>query len=132
MATEALLTGWPREAAAWAARKCFEAWLAERGTAGAREDAQAIRQLRGFIERHKASRFDIWAKATRAEGERQASDDDDARNQIATPPAERFRTQHCAGFRRWEENLSDDPDRDRIPDGRRVNGYRFYHCCPVR
>lgn len=36
---------------------CFDAWLSERGTDEALEDAKAIRQVKAFIERYGESRF---------------------------------------------------------------------------
>jgi uncharacterized protein (DUF927 family) len=49
---------WPEGAALRAAGACFEAWFAERGGAGAGEDAAAIAQVRAFIEAHGSSRFE--------------------------------------------------------------------------
>ncbi len=96
LATEAALTGWAPRAAAEAARKCFLAWLAERGTEGAREDAQAVAQLRAFIAANGAARFDVWADAPTSD----AAQVDPAES--ALPPSERFRTMKRAGWRRWE------------------------------
>ncbi len=94
LAAEWLVTEWPPGAAAAAAGVCFRAWLAERGTPGAAEDAQAVRQLRAFVARHGSARFEVWADSVQAlPGE--PSDP-------AHPPAERFRTQNRAGWRRWQ------------------------------
>ena len=96
LASEAALTGWPPGAAAEAAHTCFRAWLAERGTTGAREDVQAVAQLRAFILKHGGARFDIWNEAP----------PDAAQVETETPPPfEKFRTQHRAGWRRWEQEL---------------------------
>lgn len=48
---------WPKGEARRAAGACFETWLAERGGAGAAEDAMAITQVRRFFEAHGESRF---------------------------------------------------------------------------
>ena len=37
--------------------KCFEAWLAERGTTGALENAQIVERTKQFLELHGPSRF---------------------------------------------------------------------------
>ena len=60
LASEALLTGWAPGVAAAAAQSCFRAWLGERGTLGAREDAQAVAQLRAFLLANGSARFDRW------------------------------------------------------------------------
>ncbi len=95
MASAWHLTEWPEGEATAAAARCFAAWLAERGTEGAREDAQAAMQLRAFIARHGASRFDDWKDAAPQPAEQQ----DIAVGQAA--PQERFRTGNRAGWRRW-------------------------------
>lgn len=48
---------WPQGEAMRAAGACFAAWMTERGGAGAEEDAQAVSQVRAFIEQHGESRF---------------------------------------------------------------------------
>ncbi len=40
--TEFKVTGWPAGTASAGVERCFRAWLAERGTMGAREDEQAV------------------------------------------------------------------------------------------
>lgn len=94
MASDAGLTGWPSGAASEAAKTCFLAWLSERGTLGAREDAQAVSLLRSFILANGSARFDIWADAPLPDAAQVEPD--------PCPPAERFRTQKRAGWRRWE------------------------------
>lgn len=98
LATEALVTGWAKEEAAGAAHALFLAWLEERGTTGAREDAQAIAQLRGFISRH-GGRFERWDDRKPFDGDPGGDD---------APPANRFNVQHAVGWKRW----------DKAPDGR--------------
>lgn len=57
MASEWRLVPWERGAAVAAARTCFEAWLSQRGGAGAAEDRQILEQVRLFLEQHGQSRF---------------------------------------------------------------------------
>lgn len=96
LATEAGLTGWGFGVAADAARACFRSWLVERGTVGAREDAQAVLQLRGFLLANGAARFDVWSDAPVVD----AVECDPGGSDL--PPIERFRTMKRAGWRRWE------------------------------
>jgi uncharacterized protein (DUF927 family) len=93
LATEWLITGWARSEAPDAARACFAAWMASRGTAGAREDAQAIAQLRAFIVREAASRCAVWLDSAA---------DPNAQEQEPPVPAERFRPVKQIGWRRLE------------------------------
>ncbi|GAV33011.1 hypothetical protein ROTAS13_00659 [Roseomonas sp. TAS13] len=50
---------WQAGEAMRAAAACFQVWLAERGGSGSGEDAQAVSQVRAFIEAHGASRFEL-------------------------------------------------------------------------
>lgn len=96
MASAWHLTEWPAGEATAAASRCFAAWIGERGTTGAREDLQAVTQLRAFIARHGAARFDDWKDV--------AAQSPAAQTDIPPDPAapqERFRTGHRAGWRRW-------------------------------
>lgn len=63
LATEAGITGWPEGEAMRAVKLCFEAWLASRGGIGNAEDAQALRQVRRFIEAHGEARFTHWDRS---------------------------------------------------------------------
>jgi putative DNA primase/helicase len=93
IATEALITGWAPGEAENAAHACLLAWIAKRGTLGAREDADAVLQLRAFISKHGASRFESWVEKVA---------DDAAQTDIDTgPPTEKFRTVNRAGWRRY-------------------------------
>lgn len=56
-ATQWDLTGWDFEAVRSACVDAFMAWLGRRGTAGAKEPAAMIAQVRGFIEAHSGARF---------------------------------------------------------------------------
>ncbi len=51
---------WPEGDAIDGAVKCFESWIEQRGGAGNHESAQAIAQVRRFIEQHGESRFTAW------------------------------------------------------------------------
>ena len=93
LGTMAELTGWQPGAATEAAHACFCAWLAARGTVGAREDQQAVAQLRSFLSKHGSSRFDEWKDPAAT-----AADQGDPDR---TPPTERFRTVNRAGWKRW-------------------------------
>lgn len=52
LATQWRLTGWEFEAVGSACRHAFAAWLDRRGTAGAKEPAAMVAQVRAFIEEH--------------------------------------------------------------------------------
>lgn len=96
LATEMLLTGWPGPEAfgpAAAARECFDAYLALRGTVGAREDAQAEAQLRAFITLHGSTRFETWPEQEQVDGRE---------GEPSRPHEPRFRTPNRAGWKRWE------------------------------
>lgn len=93
LATEAAITGWPPGEAIQACGRLFRSWLAGRGTAGAREDMQAVEQLREFIASHGESRFQDWRKEEMAQAEGGEIKE--------APPHERFRTVNRAGWRRW-------------------------------
>ncbi len=60
LATAYQLTGWKTGEADQAARTCFTAWLAGRGTPGAAEPAAMLEQVRAFLEAHGESRFTRW------------------------------------------------------------------------
>ena len=59
LATELEITGWTEEDAPWAAKKCFEAWLQNRGGITAQEGQEILRQVRHFFEQHGEGRFTI-------------------------------------------------------------------------
>lgn len=117
MATEAGITGWDPTEAADAARVCFFAWLSERGTPGAREDAQAVAQLRDFLTRHGDARFQDWKEVTEACvncgeavsvsartcsrcGHPRSDTTGQGELDIPPPQSERFRTGNRAGWKR--------------------------------
>ena len=75
LATEWGIVPWLAGQAEWAAERCLEAWLAQRGGIGSGEHERGLSALLGFIERHGSSRFADWDN----HGERVAN---------------------CAGFRR--------------------------------
>ncbi|GEM16532.1 DUF927 domain-containing protein [Gluconobacter oxydans] len=92
LATQYGLTGWDHDTPGVMAGICFEAWLAERGTVGRREDEQAVAQLRDFIAKNGEARFERWVDPVQA---------DSAQSEESQPPGERFRTQNRAGWKRW-------------------------------
>jgi putative DNA primase/helicase len=51
------ITGWPQGEAWWGAGQCFQAWLADRGGAGAFDAEAAVCQVRAFLALNGASRF---------------------------------------------------------------------------
>ncbi len=97
IASEGTITGWEQGEASYACLSIFRGWLANRGTTGAREDAQAVTQLRDFMNRHGDSRFQDWKRI-----EAQSSDG------VAeeTAPHERFRTVNRAGWKKWTTDAS--------------------------
>ena len=56
------ITGWRTGEALAAAEACFRCWLRSRGTAGALDEISAIRQVRGFLQCHGNSRFQILSR----------------------------------------------------------------------
>jgi len=102
LASMAGVTGWEGNDATDAAAACFRGWLADRGTVGAREDAQAVAQLRAFISAHGPSRFEEWRDPPPAVDATQGDPD-------ATPPIERFRAVNRAGWRRWLRDGAERP-----------------------
>ncbi len=64
-ATEIGLTGWPEDEAVNASKKCFEDWLAGRGTVGDKEPAAMLAHVKGFLEQHGDSRFTDWDRSER-------------------------------------------------------------------
>lgn len=59
LATEFGITGWPKEDPKWATKKCFEAWLQNRGGITAQEGQEILRQVRHYFEQHGDARFTI-------------------------------------------------------------------------
>lgn len=64
MATIAGLTGWQFGESQWAARACFEAWLAARGGIGNGEVQTILRKVRNFLESNGEGSFTWWHRAT--------------------------------------------------------------------
>jgi len=60
LATHAGVTPWEKGEACRATTACFNAWLEARGGSGASEIRDGIEQVRLFLERHGASRFQAW------------------------------------------------------------------------
>ncbi len=72
---------------------CFQDWLTARGTTGAREDADAVAQLRAFILAHGKSRFEQWPEP-RHESQAQSMDPDGL-------PGDHVPVVNRAGWRRF-------------------------------
>jgi uncharacterized protein (DUF927 family) len=97
LATEAGITGWQLGAATTAARSCFEAWCAARGSVEAREDLAAVEQVRACLAQHGQARFELWK-------ERAQSDMGDGADGLATAtdaPPEARAVPNRLGWRRW-------------------------------
>lgn len=60
LATQAGVVGWKKGEASQAVTACFNAWLEGRGGTGPAEIRDGIRQVRLFLEKHGASRFQDW------------------------------------------------------------------------
>lgn len=98
IATRYGLTGWPEHEAEKAAGNCFASWLAHFG-AGNREEGALLEQVRGFIEREGASRFqrlDNDAQQVRDRAGFVRDAEDGATEYLVLP--ETFRREVCAGF----------------------------------
>ena len=60
LATLAGVTSWKKGEACQAVTACFNAWLEARGCTGPAEIRDGIKQVRLFLEKHGASRFQNW------------------------------------------------------------------------
>lgn len=100
LATRLGITGWPGGAAWEAAEAGLATWLNDRGGPGAREDLEALAQVRKFLELHGDSRFTPWhchehTIPNRA-GFRKADDQGDSARFYLLP--ETFKTEVCSGL----------------------------------
>lgn len=117
LATEAGITQWPAGEAINAARACFNAWIEARpGGIGLTEDAQMLRQMRGWFGLHGDSRFKPWHRTDSDNkpntpmmaGWRKEimGDERNAAGELVSVPVSRewfvmpdvFRTEACKGF----------------------------------
>lgn len=106
LATEWNLTGWTEGEAMAAAERCFKEWIEQRGTAGASDSEQAVRQVRAFLEAHGASRFQMLkpladdtntdADTIRDRAGFRRRDADGEIEYLILP--ETFRTEVCSGY----------------------------------
>lgn len=106
LATEYGLTGWREGEAIDTAKRCFEEWVEERGTLGASDIEVAVRQVRGFLEAHGTSRFQLLRVGhgdeeaqiirDRAGFRRFSSEEDNETEYLILP--ETFRNEVCKGF----------------------------------
>ena len=102
LATSFAITGWHAGEAAQAARRCFDDWLANRGTSGSSDEDAAVRQVLKFIEGNGESRFHI--ESDLATGRLVHNRAGFARTNFTTREFEHlflpevFRTEVCKGF----------------------------------
>lgn len=142
LATAYRLTGWETGEAERAARACFAAWLAGRGTAGNAEPVAMLAQVRAFLESHGESRFTAWdappdgVRTVNRAGYRKASAD----GPVFYVEREVFRREVCSGFdaaavaRVMKDAGALIPENDgsltrteRLPDSRRIRVYVIGH-----
>lgn len=138
LATAHRLTGWQVGEAARAAKVCFDAWMAARGTTGAAEPAAMLNQVRAFLAAHGEARFTDW-EASR-DAPRTSNRVGYRRDSDAGPTyyieREAFRREICNGFdhravakelaRTGALTLGRDNEQtrpERLPDGRTVRVY---------
>lgn len=57
LAVEARIVCWSAGTPTAMLKRCFDAWVVERGGTGASEEFQALRQVQGFLEQHGQSAF---------------------------------------------------------------------------
>jgi len=107
LATELGLTGWQSGEGTEAAARCLSEWIAARGTIGRGEIEAALRQVRGFLEAHGASRFQSMHPRLTSVGEeipervinRAGFKREDAEGETEyLVLGEVFRRELCAGF----------------------------------
>jgi putative DNA primase/helicase len=98
LATHAGVTSWQKGEACRAATACFKAWLEARGDSGPGEIRDGIEQVRLFLERHGASRFQAWNATSMIVSNRAGfirTDDDDERTFCILPAV--WRSEVCQG-----------------------------------
>jgi putative DNA primase/helicase len=138
LATAYRLTGWQTGEAQHAAKACFSAWLASRGTAGAAEPAAMLDQVRAFLSANGEARFTEWnadAKAPRTIN-RAGFRKDDTGGPTYYIEREAFRREVCAGFDAaavvrvlvdagalLPGSGNETTRKERLPDGRSVRVY---------
>ncbi len=142
LATMHGLTGWPQGEAERAARACFAAWIASRGTDGAAEPAAMLAQVRLFLAQHGEARFSPWRDADESHkprtinraGFRKGKDDEGGLAYYIE--REVFRSEVCSGFDPQQvartlalhgalrQGSNGEFTRsERLPDGRRARVY---------
>ncbi len=68
LATQAGITGWDAGEAEHAAGVCFRGWLAMRETPGSIDTERGVAQVRAFLEKHGASRFQSVKPLVKGDG----------------------------------------------------------------
>ncbi|MHB1609706.1 MAG: DUF927 domain-containing protein [Acidiferrobacter sp.] len=92
-AIEARLLPWEPSEAYHSIRRCFDAWLVERGGSEAMEDLRAIEQIKGILERDGGSRFD----PLQGNGDIHEEGTEDVRNRLG------FKKRNTQGL--WEQQF---------------------------
>jgi putative DNA primase/helicase len=99
MATLYGLTGWTEGEATTAVGKCFQSWLGLFGGTGNREERTLLNQVRGFVEKNGASRFQRLDNEDQQVRDRagfiRAADDGTTEYLVLT---DTFRSEVCSGF----------------------------------
>jgi uncharacterized protein (DUF927 family) len=104
LASKFNVTRWPENEATYAAAALFQRWWKARGTTGHSDEERAIAQVRAFLEKHGASRFqrrnDSGETLTQTVINRAGYVDFNSKGEIdfyyILP--EQFRSEVCAGF----------------------------------
>lgn len=143
LATSRGLTGWSEGEAVRAARACFAAWLAARGTDGESEPVAMVAQVREFIASNGEARFSPWRdsdadhkpRTVKRAGFRRGKDDMGGLAYYVF--ADVFRSEVCAGFDyrqvarvlaergalRLPGRAGDFTRSERLPDGQKARMY---------
>jgi putative DNA primase/helicase len=98
LATDAGITGWAEGEATKAAKRMFTDWLENRGTSGSVDEERAVSQVRAFIEKYGASRFEADSEQDRFIHQRAGFIRDDLGGKEFCIYPEIFRKEVCAGY----------------------------------
>lgn len=109
LATRFGITGWPEGQATEASERWLRSWLESRESSGSGDDEAAVRQVRMFIEKHGASRFQSMTPRYTSGGDQvqeriieragfRSEESDDGDKGVYLFLAEVFRAEVCRGF----------------------------------
>lgn len=135
------ITGWQKGESTQAAKKCFYAWLSERGGVGQQEEQQIISQIMGFFQKNSQSNFAVWgdniSKISNKAGFVRKAESNDEQNGFFVE-TQMFKNELCFGHNRKQViRVCIDkgwliPDKDgnpasthRMPDTGKIR--RMYH-----